>query len=297
MQFSSFAQSKKTTRNTRETVIINRNNSGNTTIEITDDGIYLNGERVATRSELNNKNLSKKIIIRDNDNTRSYEEYYNSRGAENTPERRAVLGVFTDGRSKEDGAYINRVTPNSAAAKAGLREGDVIIKIDTNEIYNAGDLVRIIRMYRAGDRVTISYTRNDREHQTTAILGEARDDAWSGIYEHSIPEFPPLPEAFPFGFDDKRPRLGITVEETERGVRIRDVKEGSPAENADLRKGDMITYFNDNRIDDINELERRIKNIRAGSKIKIEINRNGNRMTKMLALPSIRFMDLPKAII
>ena len=71
-------------------------------------------------------------------------------------------------------------------------------------------------------------------------------------------------------------------------MRIRDVKEGSPAENADLRKGDMITYFNDNRIDDINELERRIKNIRAGSKIKIEINRNGNRMTKMLALPSIR---------
>jgi putative serine protease PepD len=69
-----------------------------------------------------------------------------------------------------DGAKISEVNNGSAAANAGLRNGDVITKIDNHLITSSDGLVAIIRSYRPGDRVTVTYLRGGDTHTVRVTL-------------------------------------------------------------------------------------------------------------------------------
>ncbi len=69
-----------------------------------------------------------------------------------------------------DGAQINDVNAGSAAADAGLKNGDVITKVDDTLITDADGLVATVRSYRPGDKVTVTYTRDGDEHTVTLSL-------------------------------------------------------------------------------------------------------------------------------
>jgi putative serine protease PepD len=84
----------------------------------------------------------------------------------------ARLGVTVADASQEDGlvtgARLQSVTGGSAADDAGLREGDVITKVDDEVVTGSESLVATIRGYRPGDEVTITYQR-DGETRTTKV--------------------------------------------------------------------------------------------------------------------------------
>src|SRR5947209_10732814 len=91
----------------------------------------------------------------------------------------AMLGVMpVDG---DNGAKLNEVTKGSAADKAGLKEGDVITKINDNKIVAADDLYDAIGKYKPEDKVTITYKRDGKENTTTATLdkNKARPFVWN----------------------------------------------------------------------------------------------------------------------
>ena len=69
-----------------------------------------------------------------------------------------------------DGAQINDVSTGSAAASAGLANGDVITKVDDTLITDADGLVATVRSYRPGDEVTVTYTRDGKEDTVTLTL-------------------------------------------------------------------------------------------------------------------------------
>jgi len=82
------------------------------------------------------------------------------------------------------GALIQWVEPDSPADEAGLREGDVITAVDGQAVDEDHPLDRRIRRYAPGDRVEITYWREDREHTVRVRLGEHPDDeavAYLGI--------------------------------------------------------------------------------------------------------------------
>jgi putative serine protease PepD len=62
------------------------------------------------------------------------------------------------------------VSDGSTAAEAGLRNGDVITRLDDTVITGADSLVATIRSYRPGNEVTLTYRRGDEELQTTLVL-------------------------------------------------------------------------------------------------------------------------------
>jgi len=275
----------------RETIIIKRSGDNATTIDISDNGIYVNGERVATREEVNNKNMTKRIIIEDetsrSSGTRSYEDYYNSGGTNDNTGRRALLGVYSAPSRYNDGARIQSLTPNSPAEKGGLRAGDVITRVDTAKVYSAEDLTRIIMRYNPGDRVTVSYSRNGRDRQTTVRLGETPADGWSRLYENDS-WLPPIPEPFIDREESTdRPKLGISVEELadEKGVRILDIRPNTPAEKAGLKEDDVITSIDGMRVGNLDDLQRIVGNLRAGNGIRLQIIRGNDRISKMVNIP------------
>jgi serine protease Do len=70
------------------------------------------------------------------------------------------------------GAYVAAVAANGPAAKAGIKAGDVITKINGIAISNSSDLIYQIYKYQVGDNVSVTYLRNGVETQVQVKLGE-----------------------------------------------------------------------------------------------------------------------------
>ena len=93
----------------------------------------------------------------------------------------ARLGISVEnvasgtGALVEEGAKIGQVNDGSAAADAGLRDGDVVTKVDDTLITSADSLVATVRSYRPGDKVTVTYTRSGAEHTVTLTLDSDAD--------------------------------------------------------------------------------------------------------------------------
>jgi putative serine protease PepD len=83
-----------------------------------------------------------------------------------------ALGVSVT-EAEGGGALVSAVTANSAAAKAGLQQGDVIKSVNGKAINNSDDLVGIIQGANVGDNVTIVFTRSGAQKTVSATLTEA----------------------------------------------------------------------------------------------------------------------------
>ncbi|MFJ3900923.1 trypsin-like peptidase domain-containing protein [Streptomyces sp. NPDC090025] len=92
-----------------------------------------------------------------------------------------VIGVSLDMAYSGDGARVGdkgkggtgSVTPGGPAAKAGVRPGDVITKVDGQRVHNGEELIVKVRAHRPGDRLELTLTRNGKEQTKTLTLGSS----------------------------------------------------------------------------------------------------------------------------
>lgn len=73
------------------------------------------------------------------------------------------------------GAALSRVTPNSPAADAGLRGGDVVVELDRSPIGSFGDLAEIVGKLEPGDRVPVTVMRQGERVEMEIVIGKAGD--------------------------------------------------------------------------------------------------------------------------
>jgi S1-C subfamily serine protease len=83
-----------------------------------------------------------------------------------TPDIRDRLGVKTT-----DGALVLGVAPGSPAAAAGVRPGDVIVRLDSTDVHNVGDLDTALRAKKPGDQVTLVVVRGSDRPELHVTLG------------------------------------------------------------------------------------------------------------------------------
>ena len=88
----------------------------------------------------------------------------------------ALLGVQTQTATSDDqvtavGATIASVTPGEAAAAAGIKAGDVVLKVDDRVIGQSEDLAATIRSYAPGTKVTLTVKRDNDTRTVTVTLG------------------------------------------------------------------------------------------------------------------------------
>ncbi len=129
----------------------------------------------------------------------------------------------------EGGALVTRVFPESAAEKAGLVVGDIIIGVNDKRVTSASELRNTIGLLRSGDVIGIRYVRDNESRSTSAELGRAEDQLLSGADIH-----PGLAGA----------SCAPASTSSDSGVEVAEVAEGSPAAQRDLRAGDVITAVN-----------------------------------------------------
>jgi len=82
----------------------------------------------------------------------------------------ATSGVIVMG---DDSAGLPAIVPNSPAEKAGIKQGDVILKINNDELGEGKSLSRFLNQYSPGDEVTLSIIRDGKEISVKVTLGES----------------------------------------------------------------------------------------------------------------------------
>ncbi|WP_045745805.1 S1C family serine protease [Actinoplanes rectilineatus] len=84
-----------------------------------------------------------------------------------------ALGVSV-ADAENGGALVREVTESSAAAKAGLQQGDVVTKVDGKAIDESDDLVAAVQAGTVGQKMTLTFTRNGAEQTVDVTLQEAQ---------------------------------------------------------------------------------------------------------------------------
>jgi S1-C subfamily serine protease len=85
--------------------------------------------------------------------------------------QRAFLGVSTTTARGAAGAVVSNVSRGSAAATAGVRDGDTIVAVDGRSVRNPGDLLAAVGRHNAGDRVDVTVSRGGKRVTLHAKLG------------------------------------------------------------------------------------------------------------------------------
>ena len=205
----------------------------------------------------------------------------------------------------ERGALLGRVVADSPAAKAGLKENDVVTEINGQRVEGAEQFRRMIREIPAGRTAQFTIWRDGHSESLSVTLGKADQHQFSfseGPGAFHMPEVSPMPSFsglgdFAFSFLGQ-PRLGVDAENLDgefghffgapdgEGILVRGVFEDSPAAKAGLKVGDVITGLNGDRIRTIGELREKMAANRDQKTVKLGVLRNKSALTLTVELPA-----------
>jgi serine protease Do len=216
--------------------------------------------------------------------------------------------------AEERGALVKEVVKGSAAEKAGLKDGDVILSYQGERVGSAAQLRRLVRETPPGRHVTIEASRGGASQRLTASL-EGNDDhelLGDDSFRFNMPDFkfnvpvPPVPPVPPippmdhmFGDGDRGPRfffrdrearpgrLGLSYQELsgqlaryfkvdDGALLVTEVESDGPAARAGLRAGDVIVKFNGKAVTDGGDLRRTLGDAPSGTDVTVTVQRDGH---------------------
>jgi len=149
--------------------------------------------------------------------------------------------------SDRSGALVGDVTPESPAAKGGLKEGDVVLEFNGTKITNSRQLRLMVSQARPGTKVDVKIARNNKEKTLPVTLGElpgadvlakssggqerrsTKGEALSGVEVTDL---------------DPSVRQQLNVPGRVRGVVVTGVDPESPAASAGVQPGDVVLEIN-----------------------------------------------------
>ena len=131
------------------------------------------------------------------------------------------------------GAVVAEVQEDSAAAKAGIEAGDVVVEVDGKSVLSSAQLRNAVGLRRVGDKLKITVLRDGKERKMVATLTKAQalklaeNDGQVGKFLN-----------------------GATLQDAEdrSGVIVAQIDPASPAASSGLRSGDLIVSVNRQRV-------------------------------------------------
>ncbi len=300
-----FAQEQPKVKKNEE-IIIRRNGDKDQkmTIEVNGDSVLVNGKPL---SEFHGGDIS---VIENEDLENGNNNFAFAPGNNDfrtfnfsmDEKPHTFLGVLSE--KSDNGAKISEVVQGSAAQKSGLMKGDVITKIDDKTITSPEVLMKVVRSYKPGDEIKFHYLRDGKKEDTKLKLGETKDSNRTFIYKNMNPGWngnafnfraPQMPNVFAgpdnlyksFNFRSDRPRMGLKIQDTENsdGVKVLNVQDGSPADKAGLKKDDVITEVNGEKIKGVEDAMDQMGNLDEGETLKIKALRNNSEMNFDVQIP------------
>ncbi len=183
------------------------------------------------------------------------------------------------------GALVASAREDDPAHKAGLRAGDVIVELDGKSIRDAGELTREVGNLQPGQKVEVKFWRQGRTHTVELKLGERdletarRDDRQK--LDPDRTDFLGM-QVKQVGEQEAR-SLGLS---TVQGLLVTEVEEGSPAAQANVRRGDVILEANGRAVNRPAELHDVLeKDAAQKGVVMLLINRQGQNLFRTIPMP------------
>lgn len=159
----------------------------------------------------------------------------------------------------QKGAVIARVVENSPADKADIRPGDVIVKVNDRKIQNSAELRNMIGLLRVGERIKMTAIRNGMSKTLTAVINVVQQEKIDGG------KVSKLLRGATLGLIDIKLKSG-----NRQAIQVLDIKSGSPAERAGLRKGDIFRSVNRRDVHNFEELDKAVNRTSRGILLNIQ---------------------------
>ncbi|MEO4174702.1 Do family serine endopeptidase [Acinetobacter pittii] len=173
---------------------------------------------------------------------------------------------------KPEGALITQISPNSPAQKAGLRAGDVILKLNGAPVLRTSDLLYALNKVQPNQTVQFEVLRDDKTRNISATLTTAPDET---------------PATGLQGAASKGPVLGMSVRDlaepeknalsVKGGIYVQDVRRGGLASLSNIIPGDVITQVNNNQILNSQDFAKVVSNLPKNTVARVAIIRQGQR--------------------
>jgi serine protease Do len=184
------------------------------------------------------------------------------------------------GLKERIGALVSTVSEGSAAAKAGVEPGDVIVAYNGKPVKNSNELVQMVTATRPGTTVPVRILRNRQEQTLNLTVDELDLDAEAGRTSRgggrSAEPEPTTTRGFGMSIDNLTPEIARRLRlESERGAVITDVEDGSPAARRGLRPGDVIIRVGSVNINTMADAQRELGRVPAGGTALLRIIRQG----------------------
>jgi serine protease Do len=193
------------------------------------------------------------------------------------PVQREAVDEF--GLKDRKGAVVSSVAPDSAASRAGLEPGDVIIQYNGKPVSDRDELVRMVVTTKPGTTVPNRIVRDRAERTLNVTVEELDLEAETTAARGATPDAGPAQETssgFGITLQNVTPEIARRLRlEDRRGAVITDVEQGSPAQRAGLQPGDVIVRVGRQAVTSAAEAQRELSRVPSGGTAFLRVSRGG----------------------
>lgn len=195
-----------------------------------------------------------------------------------TPELAQEFGL-----KKTKGALVSDVGKDSPAAKAGIMRGDVILEFNGREVKDVSSLRNMVAQSKAGSEITLKILRAGKEFTVKALITELPRDV-AEVTPEQLPDNSELKALTGLTVMDLSKEIirQLGFNKDEKGVVVVKVEAGSPADDAEIKKGDVIKEINKKAVNSSEDFNRIATNIKTNDSVLLFINRNGKKFYVIL---------------
>lgn len=153
------------------------------------------------------------------------------------------------------GLYVEEVVKDGAAAAAGIKSGDVLTRVEGNDIYSSSDLQERVARLNPGDKLRLTYKRDGKEKEVTVTLKSREESKNSSQDEEELSAsateiFNKLGASFKPASADLKKKFGVNS-----GVVITQVHDGGMFEYFGVERGLVITHVNGKPVNNVDQVE------------------------------------------
>jgi len=177
----------------------------------------------------------------------------------------------------DHGVFVQEITPDGPAEKAGLKTQDIITSIDGKPVTAGQELIDIVADSPVGSTLKLGVIRDKKPVTVNVVVGD-RTRTFASLYggAKNAPERAPESAQVKFGMSVSpispadRQQMGIKAN---GGVQVTDVEDGSFAYDLDLRKGDVIVELNRQAVNSTEDIRRIQATLKPGDAVAFHVMR------------------------